>query len=174
LLTGEVPDSLQGPCRMLRSMVPRSTALHKDGVVVKLFLRSLACLFALLSLMAAGLPYANTCRTVLVWNNTQQKWIRDCRGRCTATPCAQVQAGNPIGNTVPLACGCTDGGAVFSECAGRVYVNTSTGDVVLNPAPGCITPEELCSFGWHCHTQPPPTMDDTVTITWDPCKCAAP
>jgi len=142
---------------------------------VKILLQAAAILFAAVFLMSAGivnLP-ANTCRTVLVWNNLQQKWIHDCKGSCTSKRCELIQAGNPVGNNIPLACGCYDGGTPFSECAGRVYLNPK-GDVVLNPAPGCVRPEENCGLGWICKDVPAPTPSDAVVNIWDPCECAAP
>ncbi len=142
---------------------------------MQILLRSAAVLFAAVFLMSAGLiqPWANTCQTVLVWNSLQSKWIADCRGSCSSTACQLIQAGNPVGNNIPLACGCTDGGDPFADCAGRFYVDEE-GEVVLNPAPGCIVPEESCGLGWVCKDVKAPTPSDTTTTTWDPCVCSAP
>lgn len=150
-------------------------AKHQQETSMKIFLRSAAILFAAVFLMSAGIitPRENSCRTVLVWNNLQQEWIADCTGSCTSKKCKLLQAGNPIGGNVPLACGCDDGGDPFSECNGRVYKNAA-GDVVLNPAPGCIIPEAPCGLGWICKDVAAPTSDDAAVLIWDPCECAAP
>lgn len=117
---------------------------------------------------AAVVP-ANTCKDALNYDYQTARWEYDCEGGCDSDACTKIQSGNPVGNVVPLSCGCPGGTPVFPACAAQVWVNTSTGVVT---GAGCRVPDETCNMSWHCKSslQPAPP-EEPPAPTWYPCEC---